>query len=367
MSDAVTEGGAMADAQARQALKADLARMNCRVHQPDDPPLFTRDPRSTMETVHWRWSDLMPLLERIGQQIAIGSGGQRRTLRLANPGLPYGTTHTMWASIQYILPGEVAEAHRHTASAFRFILKGSGCSTNVDGEQYDMNEGDLVLTPSWTFHDHEHRGDAPMIWLDVLDISLMRSMHGAFFEVFDTETQPTDAIADRSYRQRGSGIMRPPGRGAAPRINPLLAYPAHRALEALDQAAGLEPDPFDDVILEYQNPATGGPAMTPMAMTLQKIRPGFRGKARRHTGSKIYYVVKGRGATIVDGKRYDWGPGDFLTIKPWAWHEHLNDTGEEALLFQVNDTPAMDAVGYYREEAMTDNNGHQLQESEAAR
>jgi gentisate 1,2-dioxygenase len=366
MSETATEGAAMADAEARRSIKADLARINCRVHQPDDPPLFTRDPKSPMETVLWRWNDLLPLLERIGEQIAIGSGGMRRTLRLANPGLPYGTTHTMWASIQYILPGEVAAAHRHTAHAFRFILQGSGCSTTVDGERYEMNEGDLVLTPSWTWHDHEHRGDKPMIWLDVLDISLMRTMHATFFEPHEGETQAVDAIAERSFRAYGSGIMRTPRKGPAPRVNPLLAYPRQRALAALELAGGLEPDRFDDVILEYQNPVTGGPAMTPMAMTLQKLRPGFHGKARRHTGSKVYCVVQGRGASIVDGKRYEWGRGDFLTVKPWAWHEHLNTSAtEDALLFQVNDTPAMDALGYYREEALGTSDGHQ--QSEAAR
>lgn len=357
-------GNNMADAQARQSIKDDLARMNCRVHQPDDPPLFTREPQSDMATVHWRWTDLLPLLERIGAQIAIGSGGQRRTLRLANPGLPYGTTDTCWASIQYILPGEVAAAHRHTAHAFRFILKGSGCTTTVDSERYEMNEGDLVLTPSWAWHDHQHNGDEPMIWLDVLDITLMRTMHAVFFEPFNGETQPVNAIPDRSYREYGSGIMRSPRRGPPPRTNPLLAYPRARALEALELATGLEPDPFDDVILEYQNPVSGGPAMTTMAMRLQKLRPGFHGKARRHTGSKVVCVVSGHGTTIVDGKRYDWGPGDFLAIRPWAWHEHLNtSTSEDALLFQVNDSPALESLGCYREEAMIDNHGQQKSET----
>ena len=55
------ETTAMRDAEARRALKDDLARLQCRVHQPDDPPLFTREPRSTMEPVHWRWRELLPM------------------------------------------------------------------------------------------------------------------------------------------------------------------------------------------------------------------------------------------------------------------------------------------------------------------
>jgi gentisate 1,2-dioxygenase len=56
MSTVKHETANMADAQARRALKDDLDRLNVRVHQPDDPPLFTRDPQSSMVPLHWRWS-----------------------------------------------------------------------------------------------------------------------------------------------------------------------------------------------------------------------------------------------------------------------------------------------------------------------
>src|ERR1700730_14208442 len=112
---------AMSDAEARRALSEELARFDVRVAQPDDIPLFTRDPRATMQPRHWRAADLEVLLDKIGAKLTLEAGGQRRTLRLTNPGLSYGTTPTLWVSIQYILPGEIATAHRHTASALRFI------------------------------------------------------------------------------------------------------------------------------------------------------------------------------------------------------------------------------------------------------
>jgi gentisate 1,2-dioxygenase len=353
------EQHSMVDEAARRALKEDLARFNCRVHQPDDPPLFTRMPQSAMQTVHWKWSDLEPLLDRLGRQLALEAGGNRRTLRLHNPGLPYGTTHTFWASIQVILPGEIAGNHRHTASAFRFIMKGNGATTTVDGERYPMNEGDLVLTPSMSWHDHEYQGAEPMVWLDVLDISLMRSMHATFFEPSEELQQPVNAVPDSSWRRYGSGLMSPPGGPPSRNTNPLLAYPRAMAEGALEQAAGLAPDPFDDVILEYRNPTNGGPAMTTMGMRLQKLRPSVHTRARRHTGSKLYYVVRGSGTTIVDGQAYDWSAGDFLAVRPWAWHEHVNRGAQEAVLFQVNDIPAMSALGFYFEEAYPGNDGHQ--------
>lgn len=338
------------DGDRRRALNGDLERFNLAVHQHGGPPLFTREPQPAMQSLHWKSSELLPLLDRLGREVDLGAGGPRRTLRLSNPGLPYGTTPSFWASIQVILPGEVATAHRHTANALRFIMKGSGAWTTVDGQSYPMAEGDLVLTPSWTWHDHVHDGDEPMIWLDVLDISLVRSLSATFFEPYIRETQAVDAVRDRTWREFGSGIMRPTTPWQVPGLNPLLAYPATVAKRAVQCAMELPRDPHDDVVLEYQNPSNGSSAMRTLGTQLQTLRSGFAGRRRRHTGSKLYYVIRGEGCTEVGEQRFDWRRGDFMAIAPWAWHAHSNTSESDAWLFQVNDLPALKALGYYREE-----------------
>jgi len=342
----------MSDARERQEIAEELARYGCRVAQPDDPPLFTKEPKSTMQPFHWKAADLARLLDKIGATLKLEKGGQRRTLRLTNPGLPYGTTPTFWASIQYILPGEIATAHRHAATALRFIMEGSGADTIVDGEQYVIDEGDLVLTPSWTWHDHEHKGDKPMIWLDVLDISLVRSLHATFFEGTDAPRQSVNRISDRSFREFGSGLLRPVHERRSGGPSPVLAYKWARAEDALSQAVGLDPDPFDDTLLEYQNPLTGGPALPTIGTAIQKLRPGAKCKLHRHTGSVVYYVVRGEGITEIDGQRFAWSKGDFLALPPWAMHAHQNSSEKtDAILFQVNDIPVLKSLGLYREEA----------------
>ena len=61
-------------------------------------------------------------------------------------------------------PGEVAPAHRHAASALRFIIEGDDAFTAVDGEKTIMKEGDFVITPSWTWHDHgSDQGPSAMV------------------------------------------------------------------------------------------------------------------------------------------------------------------------------------------------------------
>lgn len=329
---------------------ASLAAVNVRVQTPTDTPLFTATPSSPMRPVHWRWTDLEKIVIELDQHLSLAPGSGRRTLKLTNPGLEFGTTPTFWVSIQYILPGEVATAHRHTPTAFRFIMRGNGCFTTVDGESYEMNQGDLVLTPSWTWHDHVHHGDEPMMWIDVLDISLVRSLHAIFFQNYDRDVQDVDAIPDPSFRTLGSGLLRA-GRRAAPQlVNPLLAYPAARTLEALELAKGLSADPFDDVIAEYVNPTTGGPALISLGTMRQLLRPGFRGQAQRHTGSKVYWVVAGSGVTVVDSERFEWSAGDFFSVPPWATHHHENPHDTEASLFRVDDLPTLEKLGLFREE-----------------
>ncbi|MDP9998433.1 cupin domain-containing protein [Pseudarthrobacter sulfonivorans] len=340
------------DAQIRAELRERLGSDGLKIAQPDEPPLFTRTPESPMQPMHWKWADLHAYLEELGRVLDLKAGGDRRTLRLANPGLEYGTTPTFWASIQYINPGEVATAHRHSPDAFRFVMHGNGCSTTVEGEQYEMNEGDLVLTPNWMFHDHVHNGDEPMIWLDVLNISLSRKLENIFFDPYEAGVQPVSNQPQKSWREFGSGLMRPAGPAPKLERNPLLVYTKAQADAALTLARGLEPDPVDDVILEYQNPAGGGPALPSLSMKSQIIRPGFHGLMHRHSGSKAYYALKGSGTMLVNDQRFDWGKGDFITVPPYAKVQHINNGTEEGGLFRVDDTPIFRYLNAYFEETI---------------
>jgi gentisate 1,2-dioxygenase len=342
----------MSDARERKLLADELAEYGFRVAQPDDPPLFTREPQTPMQPFHWKAADIERLLDKIGASLKLEQGGQRRTLRLTNPGLPYGTTPTLWASIQFILPGEIASAHRHAASALRFIMKGEGADTIVDGEQYIIDEGDLVLTPGGAWHDHEHKGVEPMVWLDVLDISLVRAFHATFFEGSSEPRQKVNRIPDQSFRKYGSGLLRPRGPQHAAITSPVLAYKWARALEALEQAVELDPDPFEDTLLEYQNPLTGASTLPTIGTAIQMIRPGFTTQPHRHTGSAVYYVVRGQGSSTIGDNQFDWTAGDFMALPPWAIHQHSNRSATEpAILFQVNDLPVLKALGLYRHKA----------------
>ena len=84
-----------------------------------------------------------------------------------------------------ILPGEIAPAHRHAASAIRFVLDGEGAYTAVEGEKAFMSPGDFVITANWAPHDHGNPSNKPMLWLDVLDVPAVNFYEASFAENFD--------------------------------------------------------------------------------------------------------------------------------------------------------------------------------------
>jgi gentisate 1,2-dioxygenase len=119
-------------------------------------------------------------------------------------------------------------------------------------------------------------------------------------------------------------------------------------------------DEWDDLALEYTHPQTGGALLPTMSCWIQMLRPGKRLKAHRHTGSAVYYVAQGAGETIIDGVRFAWGRGDVIVLPPWALHEHANTSPRDAaILFSIQDRPVLESLGLYREETMTEHDGHQ--------
>ena len=118
------------------------------------------------------------LLFEAGEITAIEGVSGRRTVRLCTPGFSEKwATPTIHASVQLVKPGEIAAAHRHSLSALRFVIEGSGGYTTVDGAKLTMEPGDLILTPAWSWHDHGHEGDEAMIWIDGHDVPFTRYLN----------------------------------------------------------------------------------------------------------------------------------------------------------------------------------------------
>ena len=321
---------------------------------------MTRHPEPQVIPFMWKASLIEALVRDAGENVPVGE--ERRALQLFNPGLDgrWATTNTMIAAIQVLLPGEIARAHRHTPTAIRFIMEGSGGYTSVDGERVYMEPGDLILTPSWAWHDHGNTTGKPVVWMDGLDVPLVQSLNAMFFQMYEQHQFPLTKPKNSSASLHGHASLSPTWVKERPRSSPLLLYSWEKTYHALGTLRDIGGDEWDDIALEYTHPQTGRALLPTMGCWVQMLRPGIRLKAHRHTGSAVYYVVQGQGESIINGVRFAWGQGDVITLPSWALHEHANlSSGDPAILFSIQDRPVLEALGLYREEALEDNGGHQ--------
>jgi len=316
--------------------------------------LMTDQPQPVAEPALWRWSTLYRLAARSGELVPVGRGGERRAIALANPGLP-GTayaTPTLWAAIQYLGPGEEAPSHRHTQTAFRFVVEGEGVWTNVEGDPVAMRRGDLLLTPGLHFHEHHNTTDRPMAWLDGLDIPLVHQLDAGFFEEGPEElaTRATPA-ASRNERLWAHPGLRPVGAPATP-ASPLMAYRWEHTDAALAAQLELEREGYPGVVepghavVRFTNPATAGDALSTMRTEMHRLRAGARTATTRTVGSAVWQIFDGSGTVTVGDRRYEVATGDLFAVPSWA--PLAVETADGLDAFRFSDEPVYEAIGLAR-------------------
>jgi gentisate 1,2-dioxygenase len=325
------------------------------------------EPKSSSQPIIWRYRDLRDYVLRSVELVTPEKAG-RRVIYLRNPGRDDVAAAVGWlyAGLQVMHPGEVASAHRHSASAIRFIMEGAGAYTVVDGHKMTLNANDFVLTPNGTLHEHGvEASGSPCIWQDGLDIPFVNAMEANFYEVHPNLSQSVDYPVDDMTKTWGNAGLTPGGGAWDKGYSPMFKYEWDRTYEALGKyAQATDGSPFDGVMMEYINPVTSGPVMQTMGASMQMLRPGEHTNAHRHTGSYLYHVAKGSGYSIIDGRRFDWQERDIFCVPSWAWHEHANASDrDDACLFCLSDLPVMRALGLYREQAFGDNGGRQIVEA----
>src|SRR5437762_6134064 len=189
----------------------------------------------------WRWAEMRgPLLE--AARLVPMEQAERRVLVLRNPGLggAYAATATLFAGMQIILPGETAPSHHHTPAALRMIVEGRGAFTTVDGVRCAMEPGDLIITPPMRWHDHGHEGTEPVIWLDGLDIPLVRSFEAAWASKMRPARPPSTSVDSSQEELTASGLV--PRQSRYPRTGfPQVRWPWTTVRAALERLAATTP------------------------------------------------------------------------------------------------------------------------------
>ncbi len=312
--------------------------------------LLLREPKTAAKPYLWHYDALRPHIFEAGELIT-AEEAERRVLVLENPGMRGESriSEALYAGLQLILPGEVAPAHRHSPCALRYIQEGSGAYTAVNGEKAYMEPGDLILTPSWTWHDHGHEGKEPVVWLDGLDLPLIRSLGPMFTEPYGHEARyPEKRPVGDNIARYGEGLV-PMGEAPGEHVNsPIFHYPYARtreALKRLDKAG--EYDACHGIKLEFVNPTTGGPVMPTISCYMQLLPKGFETAPYRTTAAWVYACREGKGRTIVGDTVLEWGPRDVFCVPCWAEHHH--EAADESILFSFSDARMQQRLGIWRE------------------
>jgi gentisate 1,2-dioxygenase len=292
--------------------------------------LVPREPSPVGLAHRWRYEDVRPYVMESAEHISAREA-ERRVLILENPGLR-GTsqvTGNLYAGLQLIMPGETAPPHRHTQSALRFILEGSGAYTTVDEERVAMEPGDLVITPPWRWHLHGNESAQPMVWLDGLDIPLAMYLGGTFRE---------------DEAERGQA---PPHDSPLPPIH----FPYRDARARLDEMRRSQAaDPHLGYLLAYRDPATGGWAMPTMATMLRLLPAGAHTLPYRSSDSAVFAVAEGRGTVEAGTARFEVAPRDVFVVPGWTpWTARA---AQDLVLFSYSERSAQEKLGFFREQRL---------------
>jgi len=310
--------------------------------------LVPHSPKSPAVSHLWKYADVRDRVMEAGTLISAAEA-ERRVLILENPALRGQSciTQSLYAGLQLIMPGEVAPAHRHTQSALRLVLDGEGAYTAVDGERTTMRRGDFIITPAWTWHDHGNLGDQPVVWLDGLDIPIVRFLDAGFAEKSDSAYQAVVRPEGDALARYGSNMVPVDFYQQPAEPTKVFVYPWERTLASLQAIAAGTPDAHFGHKQRYINPATGRSPMPTMAAFSQLIPAGFETRPYRCTDGTVYVCLSGSAEATVEGKTVRLDENDVLVVP--SWHSHQFRAGPEAVLFSYSDRPVQQALGLWRE------------------
>ncbi|MGC9670729.1 cupin domain-containing protein [Planosporangium sp. 12N6] len=323
--------------------------------------LMPAHPRSRAVGHLWRWENLRRLAAQAGDLVPVGRGGERRAIALANPALggrPFATP-TLWAAIQYLMPGEDAPEHRHTQHAFRFVVEGEGVWTVVGGDAVPMRRGDFLPQAGWNWHAHHNATAEPMAWIDGLDIPFQYVTEAQFFEFGREEISDEERITpDRSRAERlwGHPGLRPLGAPAPTPGSPLLAYKWEFTDRALADQLAMEKEGYGGTVepghaaVRYSNPHNGADVLPTIRAEFHRIVRGTETAPIRETGSSVFQVFDGAGTVTVGDKTWSVARGDLFVVPSWQPFSARSEAGSSdsdsgALdLFRFSDAPVFEAL-----------------------
>jgi len=310
-----------------------------------------RSPSAVDQPMLWPWVQMSPLIARAIKEVSM-EDAERRVLLLTHPAFrdSFATTTNLSAGLQTLLPGEVARAHRHTLQAIRFVMEGGGAQTSVNSQACEMQEGDLVLTPAWTWHEHVHPGTDRVVWFDGLDLPLCRDIDTMFFELGEpagSAQNQFDPPSTSAPSFRPDAVHLKPdifeGHGTSPSR---FRYARQRAWPAL---MGSTAKADGSRLLRYVSDDKLGAVLPTLDCYLQALGKNQPTQRYRSTSNAVCVVAQGQGSSQVGDKTIAWQRNDVFTLPHWNWVSHIA-ASDDAVIFMMTDRELLASLGYLKDE-----------------
>lgn len=313
--------------------------------------LVRPEPPKTCAPYAWQYQAVRPLLDEAARTVPTELA-ERRVLILENPQLrgTSAVTQSLYAGLQIVCPDEIAPPHRHSQAALRFCLESDGAYTMVGERKIDMQPFDLVLTPPFAWHEHGNHGKSNAVWLDGLDIPMVRffateyAEHGPGVSA-NAHGDAASRVAARAHQPlNADGSVRATNRGES-----IVHYPFAQWRASLDEL--LETEGGSSAAMEFVDPQTGGPAMSTISAFARIVRSGENFTLPRSTESQVFVVVEGEGSIDIDDLSEDAESCKVLVAPPWS--QVSFKAKSNLVVFSYSDRAAQRALGFWRLEGMS--------------
>jgi gentisate 1,2-dioxygenase len=188
-----------------------------------------------------------------------------------------------------------------------------------------LGRGDVVITPSWHWHDHGNESDAPVVWLDALNLPLFRYVPVHFAEQYSESRYPSVMCDPCEWR-----------------------FPWAPVQTTLDADAANK----NHSIFHYKT-KEGRHLSTTVGVQAERIAVGCTTETSQEQTSFIYHCYEGKGRTVVEppsGEKvvFSWESMDTFAVPAWSKIQHFNESDQPAYLVAMNDRPFLDVLGLLR-------------------
>jgi gentisate 1,2-dioxygenase len=269
----------------------------------------------------------------------------RREAALVHPravALGQGFTPGTGVVLSVLKPGEETTPVRQNSTQIHFCIRGAGHAL-IGGKRVDFSQYDVWNVPSFVPYRHINDTKELQVRLTYSNAPLLEMLRVHLVDEAPPAMPPVHLVADGSEeadqrRKSPFGTFQLTAEGAwlmpyeilinPPSVaSPTLLWPWEQVRANLDKLAALGKDYIGRRLYLLFNPMTGrSNGTTPSFFATMTIRPpGVIDRPHRHVSAAINYYFRGRGYSVVEGKRYEWQAGDLMLSAPgWAVHNHAS-------------------------------------------